>query len=56
MEDSLGGKGTLQGMECILAQFVPAPWMGLLGEVKEGSDSVGVVGNKSLVEIGESQE
>ena len=56
MKDWLGSECSFQCSKGVIAGLVPGPGMSLFGKVKEGASSVRVMGNKTLIEVCESQE
>ena len=56
VEDGFGEEEALEGVEGGLARGGPVPGEILLGEVEEGASDVGVVGNESMVKVGEPKE
>ena len=56
MEDWFQQEEGFEGVEGFLAGGGPVPLEVFLGEVDEGAGDVGVVGDESLVEVGEAEE
>ena len=56
VKDGLGEEETLEGIKGGLARRGPVPGEVLLGEVEERVSDVGVIGDESSVEIGETKE
>ena len=56
MKDGFGEEETFEGVEGGLTRRGPVPGEVLFGEVKKRASDVGVIGDESLVEIGETKE
>ena len=56
VKDGFGEEEVFERVEGGLARGRPVPGKVLLGEVEEGASDVGVVGDESTVEVGESEE
>ena len=56
MKDGFQQKQGFESVKGGLAGGGPAPRQVFLGEVNEGSGDIGVVGDKTLVEVGEAKE
>ena len=51
MKDWLGNEHNFQCSKGVVTGLVPGPGMGLLGEIKEGVGSIGVMRNEASVEF-----
>ena len=55
-KDGFGEEKAFEGVKGGLARRGPVPGEVLLGKVEEGASDIGVVGDKPMVEVGESKE
>ena len=56
VKDGFGEEETFEGIKRGLARRGPVPGEVLLGEVEERASDIGVIGDESSVEIGETEE